>query len=67
MIYSIEIRNRPTDYIFGIIHFRGHVEILDSLLIVKLEAPYYKNGETIDHWENYNFNGTYKLKRLDSL
>ena len=43
----------------GSVEFKG-----DSAISIDLYFPYYKDGISVDHWEPYRFNGTYRMKLL---
>jgi hypothetical protein len=41
---------------------RGYVQFSgDTLAIIALEMPLYNDSSKVDHWEKYEFNGTYSL------
>jgi hypothetical protein len=53
---------RKLDYPWNQSHLKGNIEILsDSILIVYFQIPFYKDGVNIDHWEDCQYNGYYKI------
>lgn len=47
---------------------KGYIFIDSNMIEINLSYPYYKDGETIEHWEPYTKNGRYQIKlELDSI
>lgn len=44
---------------------KGDVKIEDSILTIRFKIPKYNSSDVVKSWENYRFNGIYRLvKRL---
>jgi hypothetical protein len=41
---------------------RGYIDFDSLTMTINLEKAAYKDGVTLDHWEPFEFNETYKLK-----
>ena len=41
---------------------KGYIDFDALTMTINLEKGYYKDGVTLDHWEPFEYNGTYKLK-----
>ena len=50
------------------IAIQDNIFIDSNMIEINLSYPYYKDGETIEHWEPYTKNGRYQIKlELDSI
>jgi hypothetical protein len=41
---------------------KGFIDFSDRTITINIEQALYPNGETVDGWEPFKLNGTYKLK-----
>jgi hypothetical protein len=52
---------RKTEYPWSQSKLKGYIEFNGDTANINLQMPHYNDSSIVDHWDEYEFNGKYKL------